>query len=130
MLFGAFQSTGRYANLILSGHVHNYQRFTKTVTVGGQNKQIACVVSGNGGYTRLGHLQRVNGAPPPKQYKVSNDLVLNSYDESNYGFLRLKIAGNKIVGSYIGAHYVAGADVTGKQMDSFTIATDVFTVTP
>ena len=120
VLFGAFQATGRYPNLILSGHVHNYQRFTQTVSVNGQNRPITCVVSGNGGYTKLGLMQNVSGAPAPQPYQVSADLSLDYYDTDNYGFLRLSIAGGAITGSYIGAHYIAGENATGAVMDSFT----------
>jgi hypothetical protein len=120
VLFGAFETTGRYPNLILSGHVHNYQRFTKTVSVNGQNRDIPCVISGNGGYTRLGALQKVNGAAPPIPFQVSNDLTLNYYDDQNFGFLRLNVANNQITGNYIGARYEAGANVTGAVFDTFT----------
>ena len=38
VLFESFAATGRYPDLILSGHVHNYQRFTVTA----QAAQGAC----------------------------------------------------------------------------------------
>jgi hypothetical protein len=45
VLFDSFQATGRYPNLILSGHVHNYQRFTHTVKGPHGQIQIPLVVA-------------------------------------------------------------------------------------
>ena len=56
VLFGAFKATGVYPDMVLSGHVHNYQRFTKSVTVAdGTTKEIAFIVAGAGGYSKLGN---------------------------------------------------------------------------
>ena len=45
VLFESFAETKRYPHLILSGHVHNYQRFT----VHQNGIDVPCVVAGNGG---------------------------------------------------------------------------------
>ncbi|HET6990473.1 MAG TPA: metallophosphoesterase, partial [Bacteroidia bacterium] len=46
----AFAETGVYPDLILSGHVHNYQRFTKKYQNG---RQLPFIVAGAGGYWHL-----------------------------------------------------------------------------
>lgn len=43
----AFDASGRVPDLVLSGHVHNYQRFTRTLT---SSQTLPYIVIGNGGY--------------------------------------------------------------------------------
>ncbi len=64
VLTAGFKATGRYPNLVLSGHVHNYQRFTSVVQGPKGQLQIPYIVAGAGGYTNLGKMQLVNGALP------------------------------------------------------------------
>jgi len=49
-LDAAFQSAGIQPDVVLSGHAHNYQRFTRTVTTKGKTTQIPYVVAGCGGH--------------------------------------------------------------------------------
>jgi hypothetical protein len=118
MLFDAFSATNRYPHLILSGHVHNYQRFTDVV----QDMQIPCVVAGAGGYTKLGTLHKINGQDPSTPLPLGGGLTLEQYDQTEFGFLRLEVSKTEIVGSYFAAPYTAGSNVPKPGMkDSFTI---------
>jgi acid phosphatase type 7 len=121
VLFSSFKATGRYPNLILSGHVHNYQRFTNVVQGPKGPLQIPCVVAGAGGYTRLGKLQKINGAFPTAPLTVGNGLTLEQYDHNNFGFLRLEISKTTITGTYFSAHYVSGATPDTKKVESFAV---------
>jgi hypothetical protein len=114
MLFSAFAATNRYPHLILSGHVHNYQRFTKTVAQDNASFDVTCAVIGNGGYTKLGRLQKIDGAYPAAPYEVEDGLTLEQYDQEKFGFLRLEITKSKITGHYIAAPYVAGGPKRGR----------------
>jgi acid phosphatase type 7 len=58
VLFESFSQTGRYPHLILSGHVHNYQRFTVKESVKSKTVEVPCVVAGAGGYSKLGTCTR------------------------------------------------------------------------
>ena len=49
-LENAIRDTGRVPNLVLSGHVHDYQRIEKTIAPGSATPFIVC---GNGGYHNL-----------------------------------------------------------------------------
>jgi hypothetical protein len=100
VLFDSFSAVNRYPNLILSGHVHNYQRFTHVIQRPTSPIQIPCVVAGAGGYTRLGKLQKINGAFPTAPLPIGNDLTLEQYDQRNFGFLRLEVSKSQIVGRY------------------------------
>jgi acid phosphatase type 7 len=121
VLMSGFQATGRYPNLVLSGHVHNYQRFTNVVQGPKGQLQIPYVVAGAGGYTNLGPMQKVNGALPKVPLAVGSGLTLVQYDASNFGFLRLAVSKTQIVGTYMSAPYASGATPAAKVVDSFTV---------
>src|SRR5262249_47778028 len=105
VLFDSFKATGRYPNLILSGHVHNYQRFTNEAQGPAGPLQIPCVVAGAGGYTKLGYLHKIKGAYPSVPLPLGNGLSLEGYDLGKFGFLRLEVSKAQIVGTYLSAPY-------------------------
>ena len=121
VLLESFQATNRYPNLVLSGHVHNYQRFTKTLKGPKGILQVPYVVAGAGGYTNLGKLQKINGNYPKAPLPLGNGLTLEQYDQDNFGFLRLEVSKNQIAGTYFSAPYaVSGAPAT-KRVDGFVV---------
>jgi predicted MPP superfamily phosphohydrolase len=111
----AFEDSGRVPDLVLSGHVHDYQRFTRTV--GG--KQVPYIVSGNGGYHNLHQL--AGGAAPGDQ--LADGVVFEYGDASRYGFLKLTVSGDTITGEYVGARPGAMPDGSDAQI---TPALDTF----
>ena len=121
VLSESFQAVKRYPNLILSGHVHNYQRFTQVVTAPKGQLQLPYIVAGAGGYTNLGTLHTVNGAPPPSPLPLENGLTLEHYDQTNFGFLRLEVSKSQIVATYLSAPYVAGGTPAARVVDTFRI---------
>ena len=129
VLFDAFAETGIYPHMILSGHVHNYQRFTVKEKVGGKDAAIACVVCGNGGYSKLGKLHKINGRPPEHGLRLSDTLTLANYDQDNFGFLRIEVEAEQITGTYYSAPYAEGHTPRAKQMDKFTVHLAKRTVT-
>jgi len=112
VLFDSFKRTRRYPDLILSGHVHNYQRFTLDVKGPKGVLQIPCIVAGAGGYTNLGKLQSVDGKNPVVPLPLDDGLALEQYDQDNFGFLRLELSKTQILGTYLSAPYAAGAAAT------------------
>jgi len=67
----------------LSGHAHNYQRFTRTV-----NKfDIPYVVCGNGGHSPLAAI----AGTPRTPVTVSSTVILENYDATDYGYLRIVV---------------------------------------
>jgi hypothetical protein len=120
-LFDGFAATGRYPDLILSGHVHLYQRFTATVDAGDGKREIPCIVAGNGGYTNLGHLRKINGNYPTVPLELGPSLRLDQYDTRNFGFLRLEISKTKIVGTYLSAPYSPNGETNAAVHDTFEV---------
>jgi DNA repair exonuclease SbcCD nuclease subunit len=57
-LENAIRDTGRVPNLVLAGHVHDYQRIEQNIAPGGPTPFI---VSGNGGYHNLHRVHSPNG---------------------------------------------------------------------
>jgi hypothetical protein len=127
-LFDSFQATGRYPHLILSGHVHNYQRFTNIVQGPAGKLQIPCVVAGAGGYTNLGKVHTIKGVYPANPLKLGPTLTLEKYDQDNFGFLRLELSRTKILGTYLSAPYSLGNSPEAKVVETFEINLSKHTV--
>lgn len=86
-----FAAANVYPDLVLSGHVHNYQRFTQTV---GAHK-IPYIVCGNGGYWHL-HNVGTHADPVSTPSKSSFDNVMfEAYDDTHHGFTEITIDKNK-----------------------------------
>jgi hypothetical protein len=88
-LDAAFASAGRLPDAVLSGHVHSYQRFSRSLA----GKSLPYIVAGAGGFANssrsLHKLQRgllVEGLPFAT---TRPDVRLESFDVLNAGFLRL-----------------------------------------
>jgi acid phosphatase type 7 len=121
VLFSSFKATKRYPDLILSGHVHNYQRFTADLAGPKGALQIPCIVAGAGGYTNLGTLHTIDGKAPTVPLPLENGLTLEQYDQKNFGFLRLELSKTQILGTYLSAPYAPGGAPTGNVVDRFAI---------
>ncbi len=93
-LDSAFQASGRLPRLVISGHVHDYQRFTRS----GLAQAIPYVVIGNSGYHNLHRL--APGSNPGEE--LVPGVTFEYGDDSEYGFLKLTVDGGKISGEYVG----------------------------
>jgi hypothetical protein len=81
---------GFWPHAILSGHAHNYQRFTRAK----DGRETPFLISGNGGHAiaKLTH----KGAPTPRTPLVqpplsdgSDTVTLENYDDQAFGYLRV-----------------------------------------
>ncbi len=122
LLETAFASSGRKPNLVLSGHVHNYQRFLVPQQGGGQ---LDYVVAGAGGYPNLHTMAKVDGAWPPINWvDPASGVTLASYNqEHRNGFLRLTVTKTEITGVYTTVPRLHESWTTGPvtAIDNFTI---------
>lgn len=91
-LDGVFTASGRTPDLVLSGHVHDYQRFTRTTN----GTSVPYVVIGNSGYHNL-HLL-ASGAHHGEQ--LTPEVTFEFGDDRGWGFLELTVDGRTINGSY------------------------------
>ena len=99
----AGKTAGRMPDLVLSGHVHNYQRFTRKV----KNKKVTYIVAGAGGYANsLRAMHKIALDPATKKpikapiQTARPDVKFETYNEIEPGFLRLTVTKQKIVGEY------------------------------
>jgi hypothetical protein len=88
--------TGIWPHAVLSGHAHNYQRFTRAHG----DTQIPYIICGNGGHA-LAKLMRKKGAslrtPQALPIKGHADKVtLENYDDQDYGYLRLVVTAEQL----------------------------------
>jgi hypothetical protein len=109
LMTNSFAAAGRLPDLILTGHVHDYQRFTWTV--GGRS--VPVIVSGAGGYHNLHPM--VPGLNPPSP-TPNPDVRLEAYHDESFGFLRLSCSAAGIAGAYVA---VSAAET--QQVDTFTL---------
>jgi hypothetical protein len=110
-----------WPDIVLSGHAHLYERYTRTMKADG--RQIPYVVAGNGGYLNLSSpRQGKNGVNPqpgiPGNDGKGNQLTLNVYNNTSYGFLRLTVDEDSILCESLG---VDEATLKTSSMDAFTV---------
>jgi hypothetical protein len=106
-------AVGVWPHAFLSGHAHNYQRFTRTRNANGT--QIPYIVCGNGGHNAL-PLTRT-GTPPrapniiQKAQGANDGVVLENYDaaQGHFGYLRILATGSQLRIEYHPASDGAGA---------------------
>jgi len=114
----AIQSTGRLPDAVLSGHVHNYQRFTRTL----KGKQIPYIVSGAGGYANTArslHKLQKELTDVQLPYQTTHaDVQLESFQEEEPGFLRITVDEKDLTFDYF---TVSFEDDTVALFDSVTV---------
>jgi hypothetical protein len=98
----ASKAAGRRPDMVLAGHVHDYQRFTRD---DGSGRVTPYIVAGAGGYHNLHAIQKVNNqkmATPVNFHDpaTGEDVMLESYVDDHHGFLRLKVKAGRISGRY------------------------------
>lgn len=86
----ACEQTGVWPHAILSGHAHNYQRFTRQK----DNRETPFLVSGNGGHAlaRLTKKDEPALRVPMDQPTLANgndSVIFENYDFTDYGYLRI-----------------------------------------
>ncbi len=92
-------ANGIWPHAFLSGHAHNYQRFTRTRRADGT--QIPYIVCGNGGHGLI--KLAAHGTPALRAPQIvqtatatTDQVVLENYDDSNYGYLRIVVTGSQL----------------------------------
>lgn len=98
------EKAGVYPHAFLSGHAHNYQRYTRTFKFGGKEIDVPFIVCGNSGHnvSALARAKRGQPSQDPRngadvsyldsKSKVGNTTVtLEKYDDRNSGYLRVSV---------------------------------------
>ena len=103
------QAQDVYPHAFLSGHAHNYQRYTRKLTFGGKNYSVPFIVAGDGGFNVKPLVYSRGGVTPPApapgtqvSYLDPNPavqakgLTIDQSNQTNYGYLRITVNGKQI----------------------------------
>lgn len=101
-LDAACKTAGIMPDIVLSGHAHLYERYTRYV--GGN--QIPFIVAGMGGYFNLSGVKPTKNGTKPKppvttQDTKGNKLVLNQYNDTSFGYLRLSVSATTLKCTFV-----------------------------
>jgi hypothetical protein len=111
------ENVGVWPHAVLSGHAHNYQRFTRTIG----KRQIPYVVCGNGGHPplqKLGvdiSLRTPIALPAFAQPERGDSVTLDNYDFKSFGYLRVVVDTQQLRIEF----HPEGDGVTAKTPDDF-----------
>jgi acid phosphatase type 7 len=117
------KAANRMPDLILTGHVHNYQRFDAYIN----GEAVTTIVAGAGGYNQKLHiLHRPTFEPNGVPYKFDNsEDTLVSFNDFQHGYLTIDVREDKIIGSYIAVDDPTAATMIpttpAKAYDTFSI---------
>jgi 3',5'-cyclic AMP phosphodiesterase CpdA len=97
----AFEESGVRPDLIMSGHVHNYQRFHKTYP---DCKVLPFIVCGAGGFDELHALAQTDDTAYSDDNELLNNVKMQNYSTMKHGFLKItlekKDTGVLLIGKY------------------------------
>jgi Calcineurin-like phosphoesterase len=123
---------GVYPHAFLSGHAHNYQRYTRIMDFGGKEIDVPFVVCGDGGHN-VNPLVRAHKGSPAVEPQANDDvrylegkdsvakvkhLILAKYDDHNYGYLRIHVDRKYLK---IGFHQVGVRSLAQSRFDMVTV---------
>jgi calcineurin-like phosphoesterase family protein len=103
LLDGAVRDAGRTPDLVLTAHVHNYQRFTRTWG----DVEVPFIVAGAGGYHNLHYMTHNLGWPISLPFAVPTDAAngmratLEAFNDDRHGYLVLEVDAKRISGTYL-----------------------------
>ena len=123
---------GVYPHAFLSGHAHNYQRYTRIMNFGGKEIDVPFIVCGDGGHN-VNALVRAHRGKPAEEPQAGADvtylegkrgaadvkhLILAKYDDHNYGYLRIHVDKQYLK---IGFHEVGARTLAQSRYDMATV---------
>jgi hypothetical protein len=122
---------GVYPHAFVSGHAHNYQRYTRTVHMNGKDFDVPFIVCGDGGHhvNPIARARRGSPAQEPlfgtdvgyldvKPEVQSKGLMLEKYNDQGYGYLRISADKEQLA---IGFHLVGQSSIAQSRFDKVTV---------
>ena len=89
----ACKKTGVWPHAVLSGHAHSYQRYTRSIN----KMEIPYVIAGNGGH---GLVPLVKAGHPalrvPSRILADPNVTFESYDDQDYGYVRVVVTAQQL----------------------------------
>ncbi len=103
------KQTGVYPHAVISGHAHNYQRFTRALTFAGKNYSVPFIICGDSGHNVSALTSASFGKKVPEpgdnvdvsymdgsKVVQSTGLTLNKHDQLNFGYLRVSVTAKQL----------------------------------
>lgn len=117
----ACEKAGYWPHAHLSGHAHNYQRFTRSV----KNYDIPYIVCGNGGHSPLAKIKTSASGALRMPLKVNDTVIFENYDDTDYGYLRIVVDAKQMRIEFhdatAGQQYKAPSDAVTVDLASHTM---------
>lgn len=123
-LESAFEEAGVKPDIIFSGHVHNYQRFSKHYSDG---KTVPFIVAGAGGFDELHGLADPYEPSYYAESELFDQVELENYCDNRHGFLKVAIEKTPFSFAIKGEYYTLpgkdreNSDQDATLFDSFTV---------
>jgi hypothetical protein len=121
VLDAAAEKAGRLPDMVLTGHVHNYQRFTRRY----KQREIPYLIAGAGGHSPLQRMAKHNGEELPPHWTVpsNHDVTLEHHVTRRHGYLRLAATASTLHGEYVAVPHADNSLPQGKPevVDVFTL---------
>lgn len=118
LLDNAVQKSGRTPDIVFTGHVHNYQRFTRKMG----NHDVPYIVAGAGGYWHLHTMQKqTDGSPLQVPLNMPEPgVTLENYCDNRHGYMKVQVTKNRVSGEY---YVIPPPNQTGpaQGIDSFAL---------
>ena len=125
------KKTGVYPHAFISGHAHNYQRYTRMLTFEGKEIDVPYVISGSAGHA-VNALTRSKRGQPSQEPKNGADvsyldphsvfgktsLLLEKYDDQAAGYLRISADEKHL---RIGFHEATEGSILQSRYDLVTV---------
>jgi len=103
------KTAGVYPHAVISGHAHNYQRYTRGLNLAGKNYTVPFIICGDSGHNVDGLVKSSFGSTPKEpgdnidvSYLDSSTvftpttLKLNKHDQKNSGYLRVSVTSTQL----------------------------------
>ncbi|MBS7564935.1 metallophosphoesterase [Mucilaginibacter sp. Bleaf8] len=121
----AFEEAGVRPNLVLSGHVHNYQRLCKTYADG---VSVPFIVAGGGGYDELHAIAATDDERFTNDSPLLNDVKLEQYVDNRHGFLKITIEKENTELTLTGEYYTLPHELPEGNETEEAVLADRFTI--
>jgi len=121
-LDNSIAASGRVPDMVLSGHVHNYQRFSRQIN----GRAIPYIIAGAGGYANtLKAMHKLQTDANKSQIQVPfqtthPDVQLIKFNQSDPGFLTITVTATELTAEYNTVPFDGPAD--GNPFDSVTVS--------
>ena len=123
-LESAFAETGIKPDIVFSGHVHNYQRFTRRYSDG---STVPYIVAGAGGFDELHAVASLDDQGFTGESVLFKNVQLEKYCDDRHGFLRIVLEKNSTDLMLTGEYFSIPHD-TETDANAASAPTDNFTV--